>query len=385
MNIQKYKSLDCSKITAEADEKRPNKERQENIEKSMSKYNYSFTNGNSQKGMEVIQQKIKEHEEHKPLRKDAVLMIGVCITMPKEYLPCKDVDKDEKRFFAICKKATLEHFGLTESDVVMDVVHKDETTPHMHLYLTPTKNGVFNAKQILTPDKFKTYHDKVDLTLKREMKDIYKGGITLSEDQHIAKKLNLEIEELQKMPLKKLQYATEYKLIKNKAKIAQEAIKLQNQANYDINDELDYYKELRQKNNNLESELRQNEKYLEKYKQIETKADDTNKAVILDKLSQAVIFHTDKETQEKIYNTTEQLINHGIKENYQNDTLRKLREVWMNSMRVIDEFLHPEKKRERLKREEEALKRKIAEQEKQHELQRRREKAYERNYTGPTL
>ena len=68
-------------------------------------------------------------------------------------LPDKDFfDKlspaDERKFFEESLKFTQEYFG--EKNIFSAIIHKDETTPHMHINLVPiTKEGKLSAKEVV--------------------------------------------------------------------------------------------------------------------------------------------------------------------------------------------------------------------------------------------
>lgn len=223
MNIQKYKKADCQRVLAEADVLRPNHERQLNVNDKLTKYNYSFSNGDKEKAMQKLESAIAEHNSKstKELRKDAVLIQAICITFPEHYQVSKE---EEKNFFEICKKATLYHFGLTENDVLLDSVHMDETRPHMHLYLMPRKNGLFQAKNISTKMKLQSYHSVVDKALRNYCR-WYNGGILLSDEERIGKNYNIPIKQLKQNPIERTFKELEFNRLIKKAEKSKEIIK----------------------------------------------------------------------------------------------------------------------------------------------------------------
>lgn len=205
MNIQKYKQTDCHLVLLETDpqdnfrkylsENEPKK----NIDLTKINLDYSLTNFDTKKAEEKIKKAIAEHDEkkiemvikgkrklvEKKLRSDAVVMGGVCITLPQS-LNGKITSEQEREFFKTSKEFFLKHFNINADDVLIDTIHKDETTPHLHLYFMPRENNRFNAKKILSKDKFETLHDYIDTELKRTL-DFYDGGILLDDTQKLIK------------------------------------------------------------------------------------------------------------------------------------------------------------------------------------------------------
>lgn len=100
----------------------------EEIDLSKTIFNYHFKKGNYEDAKARI-----EGIYHSG-RKDEIVMAEMVITLPK------DVKKeDERYFFQNVYNFYVNDFG--EENIVNAVVHKDETTPHMHLDFIPVVQG----------------------------------------------------------------------------------------------------------------------------------------------------------------------------------------------------------------------------------------------------
>lgn len=88
--------------------------------------NYNFKKGSPE------DVKRRTHELYHAKRKDLVVLIEAVVTLPQDVEP-----EDEKKFFKACYDFYANDFG--EENIVNAVVHKDETTPHIHIDFMPVK------------------------------------------------------------------------------------------------------------------------------------------------------------------------------------------------------------------------------------------------------
>lgn len=98
---------------------------------------------------------IQEHYKSKrKVRSDATVIDEWIFSASSEFFD-ELSEADEKRYFNTCLDFMKEKYG----HVVYAMVHKDETTPHMHLGLVPlTSDGRLSHKDIFTRNELKKLH-----------------------------------------------------------------------------------------------------------------------------------------------------------------------------------------------------------------------------------
>lgn len=124
----------------------------EDIDLFRTRFNYDLHNNKKINYKTEIEKKIKErYKGKKNIRKDAVVNIECVITSDDKFF--KSIGESEtKRYFEESYKFVSNHFGT--DNIVYATVHLDETTPHMHLGVSPiTKDGRLCAKDWLDGKK----------------------------------------------------------------------------------------------------------------------------------------------------------------------------------------------------------------------------------------
>ncbi|MCX4379046.1 MAG: plasmid recombination protein [Lachnospiraceae bacterium] len=92
----------------------------------------------------------EEYKGKKAVRKDAVKLVEVLFTSDKAFFESQP--DNGKAYFIDCLKWASERFG--KDNIIADVVHLDEATPHMHLDFVPlTEDGRLSAKDVLGDKK----------------------------------------------------------------------------------------------------------------------------------------------------------------------------------------------------------------------------------------
>ena len=114
-----------------------------NLEKTKDNYHLIESKNYSRDTEHIIQ---KNYKGTKNIRKDAVKNIELIFTSDKDFLISYLLQMKEN-FFEESLKFTQEYFG--EKIFFSAVIHKDETTPHMHVNLVPIKDGKLSAKIVI--------------------------------------------------------------------------------------------------------------------------------------------------------------------------------------------------------------------------------------------
>lgn len=91
---------------------------------------------------------------HHNNRKTQIVMIDWIITLPDEVKK-----SDERLFFQSCYEFCKDMYG--KENIVGSWVHLDETTPHMHVSITPVINGKFDCKSIINRKNLQEFHPKL--------------------------------------------------------------------------------------------------------------------------------------------------------------------------------------------------------------------------------
>ena len=200
----------------------------QDIDLNKSKLNYDLHNSKNVNYRDEINKKIKERYKGKrTIRKDAVLNKECLITSDTDFFN-RIGEYETERYFREAYEFVKTEFG--EENINYATVHMDETTPHMHLGVTPlTKDGRLNAKTWLNGKKKLT---EMQNRFHKHMTD--KGfeverGISSEE----TKAKNKRIAELKKESLKELEQ------IKKEIQIARNELNNMSAALYQSSLELD--------------------------------------------------------------------------------------------------------------------------------------------------
>ena len=142
--MEKYHKQDVAPIEKENERDEKYKSDNPQIDSERTRNNYRFTPYFGKTYTEFINGRIKELGLSP--RKDAVVMNSFVLGSDKNFFD--GLAKIEQyNFFSDCYQFFAERYG--EENIIAAVVHKDETTPHMHLNLMPvTKDGRLCSKQL---------------------------------------------------------------------------------------------------------------------------------------------------------------------------------------------------------------------------------------------
>ena len=105
---------------------------------------------------DYINQRLKENDL-KP-RKDAVLMCSFVIGSDGEFFKSL-METEERKFFYDATAYFAEKYG--KENIISAVVHKDETTPHLHLNLIPINSDRLCAKDLFCPKNLRILQTEI--------------------------------------------------------------------------------------------------------------------------------------------------------------------------------------------------------------------------------
>lgn len=100
----------------------------------------------------AIKQRVESLNLKRAVRKDAVLMCSFIVSSDKGFYD-RLSQEQQRDFFSDAVKFFQNRYGA--ENVIAATVHMDEATPHMHLCLTPIRDGKLSAKAMFTRQELK--------------------------------------------------------------------------------------------------------------------------------------------------------------------------------------------------------------------------------------
>lgn len=154
----------------------------------------------------TLYQSVKERvddlkEQGSRVQKNSVVMYSNILTVPEEQVKIWGEQKTDE-YFKACYTFFCDEFG--KENVVSAKIHKDETTPHMHLHFVPVnkENGKLQARVAMNKAKINYIHDALPKFLQERGFDVVRGsGKTKDaniEDIHEYKEVQQLKQEVQK-------------------------------------------------------------------------------------------------------------------------------------------------------------------------------------------
>ncbi len=194
-HMEKYKRQEVSPVEEE-------NERNENYKAGNPQIDSNRTNRNYHLVMppptylEFINARIATLTLKRKLRSDAIYMNSFVLTSDKEFF-MKLPLAAEKEFFKDCVKFFADKYGA--ENIISAVVHKDETTPHLHLNLVPITNDKLCSKDLYDRKKLSElqteFYEKVGKKCGLERGKFKSGAKHLTASEYKAQKIVDEAEQ----------------------------------------------------------------------------------------------------------------------------------------------------------------------------------------------
>lgn len=127
------------------------------IDYSKTKENYTLKERPNKTYNQIIKERIESLELKKAVRKDAVVMCSFVVTSDKDFFE-KNGEQVERYYFNKAYEFIKNKYG--EENIISAEVHKDETTPHLHINFIPvTKDNRLSAKSLFDRKSLKQLQD----------------------------------------------------------------------------------------------------------------------------------------------------------------------------------------------------------------------------------
>ncbi|MBR1868400.1 MAG: plasmid recombination protein [Clostridia bacterium] len=143
--MKKYPQGDIAKVALE-NERQEGYVRigKETIDTSRTKNNYHLVPPPDNGYTEFIDQRIRQAGVKRKVKDDAIKMVSFVMTSDKDFFDGMP-PQVERVFFTDCVNFVKKRYG--EENIISAVVHKDETTPHLHINFVPiTPDNRLSAK-----------------------------------------------------------------------------------------------------------------------------------------------------------------------------------------------------------------------------------------------
>jgi len=172
-NAQKNQITDVK--GKENEQERKGEIRNDDIDLERTKNNYDLVESDKNLYQRVKQRVDELKEAGSRVQKNSVVMYSNILTVPQEQA-AKWGEQKTDDYFKACYKFFCKEFG--KENVVSGKVHKDETTPHMHLHFVPVnkENGKLQARVAMNKAKINYIHDALPKFLQERGFDVVRAS-----------------------------------------------------------------------------------------------------------------------------------------------------------------------------------------------------------------
>lgn len=188
-HMEKYKRQEVSPVEEENERNETYEAGNPQIDSNRTNRNYHLVTP-PPTYLEFINARIRALTLKRKLRTDAIYMNSFVLTSDKEFFTELPLTA-EKEFFKDCVKFFADKYGA--ENIISAVVHKDETTPHLHLNLVPITNGKLCSKDLYDIKKLSElqteFYEKVGKKWGLERGRFKSGAKHLTASEYKAQKI----------------------------------------------------------------------------------------------------------------------------------------------------------------------------------------------------
>ena len=188
-HMEKYKRQEVSPVEEENERNETYEAGNPQIDSNRTNRNYHLVTP-PPTYLEFINARIRALTLKRKLRTDAIYMNSFVLTSDKEFFTELPLTA-EKEFFKDCVKFFADKYGA--ENIISAVVHKDETTPHLHLNLVPITNGKLCSKDLYDIKKLSElqteFYEKVGKKWGLERGRFKSGSKHLTASEYKAQKI----------------------------------------------------------------------------------------------------------------------------------------------------------------------------------------------------
>lgn len=270
-HIEKYKASAVGGMLHHYQRDREGVLARENVDETRTAQNYAivFTDEGKLRRVpppdnsKTVSERVRavETASAKKVRKDAVVMADMVVTLPKN-VP----EKDALKFFAYSYSYMAKLVG--KDNLMGGYVHMDETTPHMHVPFTPILDGRFCYKKMITRSVYQQFHKGLGDYLEKSMG--YRPAVEIEDagEKRLSRLSQEEYKEVKaaQKSLEQERAAKEQQLKAVEQKLESKAVELE-AAEYKLADVQQWAVTLDQKSAELDAQIQEQQQRLESLRQ----------------------------------------------------------------------------------------------------------------------
>jgi len=148
-HMEKYKRQEVSPVEEENERNETYAASNPRIDKTRTHLNYHLIR--PQEGyIDFINGRIATLNLKRKVRSDAIYMNSIVLGASPDFLKGLTL-QEEREFFSDCTRFCADKYG--KENIISAVVHKDETTPHLHLNFIPIVDGKLSSKELFDRKK----------------------------------------------------------------------------------------------------------------------------------------------------------------------------------------------------------------------------------------